>query len=223
MPNYENSVIYKLCCKDPSVTDEYVGSTVNFTRRKCEHKTKCCNENSREYNLKVYQTIRKNGGWVNWDMVEVERYCAKDRKDLHSRERFWFEQLGATLNVSVPTRSMKEWRESNKEKIAKKKAKYRENNKEKIAEYYENNKEKIAEYQAEYRENNKETIAEKRKIYKENNKEKIAEYYENNKEQIAKKRSEKVECECGCVVTRQNLRMHKKTPKHRKLMEQKTT
>jgi hypothetical protein len=145
-------------------------------------------------------------------MVEVERYSAKDRKDLHSRERFWFEKLGATLNVQVPNRSGKEYKaeyyENNKEQIVKKNAEYYENNKEKATEYYKNNKEKIAEY---YK-NNKETLLKKQ-----------AEYRQKHKEKISKKRAEKVECECGCVVSRHNLPTHKKTPKHLKLMKEKTT
>ena len=38
MVNYENSVIYKLCCTDPTVTEVYVGSTTNFRKRKNQHK-----------------------------------------------------------------------------------------------------------------------------------------------------------------------------------------
>eukprot|EP01080_Neovahlkampfia_damariscottae_P013297 gene13297-12127_t len=36
--------IYKLCCKDPNVTEFYVGSTKNIRRRKCQHKYSCNNE-----------------------------------------------------------------------------------------------------------------------------------------------------------------------------------
>ena len=40
MVNYNKSTIYKLCCKDTEITDEYVGSTTNFSRRKAHHKSK---------------------------------------------------------------------------------------------------------------------------------------------------------------------------------------
>jgi hypothetical protein len=174
MVNYEKSIIYKLCCKDPCITDEYVGSTVNFTRRKASHKGNCYNENLSCYNLKVYQYIRECGGWDNWEMVEVERYCATDRKDLNARERFWLEELGATLNMTVPNRSRAEWVDVNKEKISEYHATYRQENKEKIATYRQENKEKMA---------------------------------------------EKVTCECGCIVRRYGVSRHRKTTKHKKLME----
>ena len=38
MPKYENSVVYKLCCDDPEITDIYVGSTCNFKVRKTNTK-----------------------------------------------------------------------------------------------------------------------------------------------------------------------------------------
>jgi hypothetical protein len=27
----------------------------------------------KRYNLKLYQIIRANGGWDNWDMIEIEK------------------------------------------------------------------------------------------------------------------------------------------------------
>ena len=203
MVNYDKSIIYKLCCKDPSITDEYVGSTVNFTRRKCHHKSDCCNENSKNYNYRVYQFIRDNGGWENWSMVELERYCATDRKDLNARERFWFEELGATLNTHIPNRSQ-----------AESQSVYYQKNKAKIAEYhyerYHKNKAKIAEHSAEWYQKNKQKIAEYGTKYRQKNKQKIAE-----------KVAEKLTCECGCIVRRYGLARHRKNAKHKKLMEEK--
>ena len=57
MPNYNKSCVYKLCCKDPKIKEEYIGSTTNFGRRKCQHKTMCNNEKDRRYNLYVYKYI----------------------------------------------------------------------------------------------------------------------------------------------------------------------
>ena len=157
----------------------------------------------------MYQTIRQNGGWDNWDMVEVERYCAEDRQDLHCRERFWLEELGATLNVNRMARTEDE-KKNDKRKIA---CEYYQINKEKFVEYRKKNQERIVEY----RQTNKEKIA----TYRQENKEKIAEYkaeyYQENKEKF----SEKVKCECGCVVSKGCLTKHRKTIKHNKLMEEK--
>ena len=52
------------------------------------------------------------------------------------------------------------------------------------------------------------------KEYKKNNKLKIQEhrkdYYESNKKEI----NEKVKCECGCEIVKQNLNRHQATTKH---------
>ena len=73
MVNYNKSTIYKLCCKDTEITDEYVGSTTNFSRRKSGHKKVVHSASHKDGNLKVYLCIREYGGWINWDMVEIEK------------------------------------------------------------------------------------------------------------------------------------------------------
>ena len=37
--DYSNTIIYKLCCNDPSITEIYIGHTTNFTQRKNRHKS----------------------------------------------------------------------------------------------------------------------------------------------------------------------------------------
>jgi len=107
MPDYSKAVIYKLCCKDINISDIYVGSTCNFTNRKYEHKTSCKNRNNKKHNIPVYQYIRSNGGFDNWDMILVEQYSCDSKRELEKRERFYIETLGATLNKIIPTRSKK--------------------------------------------------------------------------------------------------------------------
>ena len=102
MPNYNKSMIYKLCCKDPSIKEIYIGSTTNFTRRKHSHKSACNNENYKNYNIYVYRFIRENGNWSNWDMVLVEEVSCETKLELYKKEREWFDKLGATLNKQVP-------------------------------------------------------------------------------------------------------------------------
>ena len=62
--------------------------------------------------------------------------------------------------------------------------------------------------------NEKET----QQIYYEKNKEQInkkkKEWYEKNKDRIIKKQTEKITCECGSIVSKNNLPAHKKTKKH---------
>lgn len=207
MVNYKKSVVYKLCCKDLNVKEIYVGSTTNFTRRKARHKENCTREKSGNFHIKVYKFIRENGGWDNWDMVEVKKVKCRDKKHLHKKERKYYEKLGATLNTIVPGRSQKEYIEANKDIIKHRHKKYRDNNKEKIA--IRNKK---------YREKNIDVIKEKDKVkskkyYQKNKKiiaEKLKAYYQKRKEY----RAEKINCPCGSSVRRDAIRRHEKSKKH---------
>jgi len=145
--NYSNTIIYKLCCNDLSITNIYVGQTTDFRKRKNRHKSCCNNETAKGYDYNVYAFIRDNGGWDNWDMIEIERYEAIDGNDAKKRERYWIEELKASLNCKLPTRTNKEYIEQHKEHLDECKIKYRETHKEEKAktdkEYREKNKEKI--------------------------------------------------------------------------------
>ena len=136
MPDYSKCVIYKLCCKDLNVKELYIGSTCNFTKRKWQHKSSCCNDKHKHHNFKVYKFIRDNGGFDNWDMILVDQYPCENNQQKLQRERYWYEELKSTLNDDVPGRSEKEYRDTHKEQ----KKEYRELNREKIA---EQKKEKI--------------------------------------------------------------------------------
>ena len=39
-------------------------------------------------------------------------------------------------------------------------------------------------------------------------------FYQNHKEEIKEKNKEKIKCECGTFITRNNMAKHKKTQKH---------
>jgi len=168
MVNYQNSIIYKLCCKDINITDIYIGSTTNFKARKSQHKSKVVTG----CNFKVYKYIRENGGWENWDMVQIKSFPCSNIRELLAEERNSMEEYKAVLNSYIPYITNKERLEHNKEldKL------YREKNKDKIKEkrkvYRENNKDKIKEKRIEYLLNNKEKVKEQKKIYYKKNKKK---------------------------------------------------
>ena len=105
---YQNGSIYKLCCKDITITDIYVGSTCNFTKRKWSHKNSCKNENSKSYSFYVYQFIRDHGDWDNWEMIELIKYPCDTKRELALKEREYLELLGGTLNKQIPSRSKEE-------------------------------------------------------------------------------------------------------------------
>ncbi len=187
--------IYKLVSTDPEITDCYVGSTKNFRHRKSDHKKVCNKDTYHRHHLYVYQFIRANGGWDNWDMVQIEEFKHNTKRELHSRERYWLETLGATLNKVVPTRTNKEYREEHKEVLAEWSKVWRAENKEVLAQkkkvYHEANKEVIAQKKKVWRAENKEVIAQKQKVYHANNKEVISEkakerYYGNREERLKK-------------------------------------
>ena len=115
--DYSKTIIYKIVCKDLNVTDLYVGSTTKFATRKSQHKTICNSEKSKAYNFKVYKMIRDNGGWNNWDMLEIEKFECTDGNESRARERHWYEELEAKMNTCVPNRSDEEYRADHADKI----------------------------------------------------------------------------------------------------------
>ena len=158
--DYSKTIIYKIVCKDVNIKDCYVGSTTDFTRRKQKHKTNLHNKPE----LYVYNFINQNGGWENWEMIEIEKYNALDKLGALKKERYWLETLKATLNKKIPSRTNQE-------------------------------------YKKEWKEKNKEKIQEQDKIYREKNKD------------------TNITCECGCIVKKQHIARHKKTPKHEELIK----
>ena len=72
----------------------------------------------------------------------------------------------------------------------------------------------------EWKEDNKEHYQNMRKEYAENNKEHICnksrEHYHQNKETILEKRKEPIECECGGVFRKCDIRRHERTEKHQR-------
>jgi hypothetical protein len=134
MPNYNKSFIYKLCCKDPTITDIYIGSTTNFNRRKNQHKAACTNSNHKEHNNYKYEFIRANGGWINYDMILIQVVNVNNKRELEAKEREYIENLKATLNKQLPTQTKAEYYQNNKDTIIPRHIKYYEDNKDKIKE-----------------------------------------------------------------------------------------
>ena len=187
--NYANAVIYKIVCNDLTITDCYVGSTTNFTKRKGEHKSKCKN-----YDFKIYQTIRANGGWVNWSMVLIEEFPTTSKLLLEQRERHWIEIFKASLNSCIPTRSEKEHYQDCKEEV-----------KLKCHQYYETNKVQIVERSKQWTIDNKETRLIYEKQYRIDNLDKI---------------NERVKCDCDDMVIKRCLKRHQQSNKHINKMDQ---
>jgi hypothetical protein len=152
MPDYSKACVYMIKHnQDYNDDNVYIGSCCNFTRRKCEHKSVCNNPNIVNYNLKIYQTIRENGGWDNWIMLKLHDFPCNKICELKLEERRVIDLYQSKLNTIIPARTLKEWYEDNKEKIMEKQKIYEEKNKEKIKEYRKK-------YNEEYRKERNEKI-----------------------------------------------------------------
>jgi hypothetical protein len=100
--DYSNTIIYKITCIDPNITDVYVGHTTNFVQRKHAHKQSCTNQNIANYKCKLYDVIRNNGGWENWKMEIINFYNCYDHYEARKKEQEYFISLNATLNSIEP-------------------------------------------------------------------------------------------------------------------------
>ena len=83
--------VYKIYCKNPDITDCYVGSSKNVINRIKQHKY------SKDSNFKLYNFIREHKGMDNWAFIILEDNI--DYNILHDREKYWIKHLNATLNT----------------------------------------------------------------------------------------------------------------------------
>jgi len=231
MPKKEiqDYIFYKIVCLDDSCELIYVGSTANWKARNYKHKRDCTNEKSDKYNYKVYKTIRANGGWCNFNMIEIgtaKQITLRRSKQIEDEYRV---QLKASMNdrrcylseeqkKEYARQYDKKYREANKDKIKERNQNYYQENIDKFKEYKQDNKDKIKEYNNKYREDNRDKLKENREAIKDKKKEYDKEYREANEEAIKANKSEKITCQCGCDVTRSNLATHKKSQKHLNLI-----
>ena len=238
MPDYANTVIYKICCKNTDITDIYVGHTTNIKDRTMAHKYNCNNPDNEYYHYKVYEFIRNNGGFDNWEIIVIEEYPCNSHTDAIKRECELCKELKATLNIKLPQRSKNQYYSDNIDKFIK----YRNDNKDilndKAKTYYNENKEQITERRkikiicecgCEIKKRNlsdhlkttkhmqflNEKHKEKPKNYSEEQKEYKAKWFQDNKERILKKQSKKVMCDvCNIELCQYSIHKHNKTTKH---------
>ena len=200
--DYSNTHFYKIVCKDTNVKSLYVGHTTDFTARKYDHKKQCINPNNASHNHFVYQAIRENGNWDNWDMVELETRCCESSLEARRIEREYVEQLNADLNaVKRPVVSLEEKKEYKKE--------WEKENKEHIQEqkrvYLLENREKFYEKVKKWREENPEKRKQNDQIYREKHKDRLCQV---------------IECPCGNNFTYNHKARHLKTQKHQAYLNQ---
>ena len=139
----------------------YVGSTTNFNRRTIEHKTDCSNVNSKRYNLRVYSTIRANGGFDNFEICVIDTIiCTKEQARVF--ETGYMDMYGATLNSINAFTDRKEYETQNKKQ-------YHIDNRDAILakkkQHYIENRDAILVKKKQYRVENRDAIQAYRKAY----------------------------------------------------------
>jgi len=178
-------------------------------------------------------------GVEHFYIEEIEKYPCNDIEELRKRERHYILERKPVLNTEIPLRTIKEWREDNKEYIREVKKEYHLQNKEKFnerckkwhqdnkdteeykkkrQEYREKNKEDILKKKREYHQKNKDKINEEKKQYYQENRErfleKVKKYREENKEKIQARNKEVIKCDCGKDYQRCQRSRHLKSTFH---------
>lgn len=101
--DYSKTVFYKIVCRNPEITDCYVGMTTSFAKRKAAHRQNIrANYGYSNSDCYVYHFIREHGGADNWDFVVLEEGSYETKNAAHARERYWLEHEGASLNCIMP-------------------------------------------------------------------------------------------------------------------------
>lgn len=116
--------------------------------------------------------------------MEKTKICKKCGKQLPASNEYFANKSSSKDGLAYRCKSCtKEYRDNNKELIARTNKEYAERNKEKIAEkrkvYNEINKERRKQYSKEYYYKNREKILEEEKKYREENKEYFTNYFKN--------------------------------------------
>jgi len=191
MSDYTKGKIYRLFNDDMLGLVYYGSTTQTLKKRLAIHKY--------DFNRGINITSSVLFQTDNFKIELVENYPCLNRKELETRER-WYIENNECINNRIPCRTMKE--------------------------YQQLNKDKIAEYRKLYIVKNKEKLANHRKLYYQNNKDKVKEntkiYYQTNKDKINEYNSTKVTCECGDVMNIKSIYRHRKSQKHLDYLAKKT-
>jgi group I intron endonuclease len=119
--------IYKISCKTNAELI-YVGSTKDYNKRIGMHKHYANNDKK---DFVLYDSIKENGGWDNWECSIIENLETDVRHDATIREGFYIDNLKASLNMAKIhyteelrkaslAKATKKWTEKNKEELKQK-------------------------------------------------------------------------------------------------------
>jgi hypothetical protein len=190
MEKYQNGKIYLIKFKD-NQNAIYVGSTIQTLEERFRCHKKDYNKNPDLTSLSKYIKNHYDGNWSLCYIELLKYFPCNSKKELHIEEGNIIKEK-ATINKNIAGRERSVRLEENKEKIAEKQRQYRQNNKEKLK------------------------IIDRNKYLKNKEKrlEQVKNYYIEHKEEIQKRTTEKVKCECGALISKGNLSVHKRTLTH---------
>ena len=162
-PNYANTIVYKIKCRDTSVPDFYLGYATNslvtvsrLFQTRCKHDMK----------WRVCEFVRTHGGFENWVFEQLPSKPCSSALEARIELRKHFNADPPTLNVQLPTRTNKEYAQGDKNRANHKL--YREGHLDKIhrdqAIHYQKNKERLLTKRREYQSLNKDKINENAKV-----------------------------------------------------------
>lgn len=97
--DYSKTIMYKI----QHVTNEdliYIGATTNFMKRKCTHKSQCglYATSTLIGRTILYKTIKDNGGWDNFRMVEIKKFPCKDKRESDTEEFKLIQEMTGIMN-----------------------------------------------------------------------------------------------------------------------------
>ena len=88
--------------------EDYIGSTRDLKQRKKSHKSITINDKDARHNLKLYATIRANGGWDCCEITPVEMFECETKQQACIREEHWRREYKALLNSKKAFRTREE-------------------------------------------------------------------------------------------------------------------
>ena len=200
--DYSKAKVYKIYNTIDS--DIYIGSTCcSLGDRMAKHRSERNNEKVKHRRL--YNKMNEIGV-ENFYIVLIEELPeCQNKEQLHKKEREKIEELKPALNYAIPTRTLQEWVEDNREYVREFDRNYRRENREHRNEtqkqWRDKNPEKVKQYKKTDYEKNREKIIEQKK-----------EDYQKNKEAIQARRKQPCQCPiCGKPMRKDGLNRHIKT------------
>lgn len=236
---YQRGNIYTL---ESEQTDKiYVGSSCQFylSNRKSHHKA-LYKKWLLDQDPKKYTSSFEILQYEDCYITLLEEYPCNNKTELREREQYWIDKYKLEYGNDKICNKIRAY--TSKEEIKVRKHELYEQNKnnpeyiQKQKEYRDTHKEEKSLTDKIYRENNKDKIKEQKRLAhiqnREHNNERSRNWAQSehgkemrrlnrlkNKEKINANNREKITCECGRIVSKNNIAAHRKTSLHKKIME----